>query len=143
MTLFGAGKGVPPPFLRNEANFPECLMVWIGLMDSRLAVQVCHFDTWLRFAGNGFVRPAGGFVWACRGRFWGRFVVTEMAIELHALLAGIGGESAEFRVGSGAPSFVTPQPMVRVLANDRFAEVEASLTDRLDVGLIVSTGLIG
>jgi len=41
--------------LRNEANFSECWTLWISLWDNVLAVQVCHFDTWLRFAGNGFV----------------------------------------------------------------------------------------
>jgi hypothetical protein len=32
-------KGVlpPPPFLRNEANFPECWRMWISLGDSKLA----------------------------------------------------------------------------------------------------------
>lgn len=39
--------------LRNEANYLGCYVVWIGLMDKRLATQVRHFDSWLRFVKLG------------------------------------------------------------------------------------------
>jgi hypothetical protein len=39
--------------LRNEANYLECCVVWINLMDKLLATQVCHFDSWLRFVKLG------------------------------------------------------------------------------------------
>jgi hypothetical protein len=41
--------------LQNEANFSECWTMWISLMAKVLGAQVCHFVTWLRFAGIGFV----------------------------------------------------------------------------------------
>jgi hypothetical protein len=39
--------------LRNEANFLECCVMWINLMDKLLATQVRHFDSWLRFVKLG------------------------------------------------------------------------------------------
>jgi hypothetical protein len=55
---YNAERGAPIYVkLPNEANFLECWTVWIGLRDKMLVVQVCHFVTWLCFAGNGFVLP--------------------------------------------------------------------------------------
>ena len=50
--------------LQNEANFPECLTVWIALVDNVLAIMVRRFVTWLRFAGIGFVLEYGHWVGA-------------------------------------------------------------------------------
>lgn len=120
--------------------------MWSGLRDTRLAVRVRQFDTWLRFAGVALFWPLDWARWGCRRRFGGTSSswsgADGGAATLHDVLTGIDGVATQFLVGAGFPALVTPEPMFRAVADDGFAELEASLTDRLDVGLIVPAGAV-
>jgi hypothetical protein len=49
----GGRRGRQALKLPNEANFSGCCMMWIGLGDNELGVEVYHFVTWLRFGCLG------------------------------------------------------------------------------------------
>jgi hypothetical protein len=42
-------------FLPNEANFSRCWQFCISFAESDLASKLCHFVSWLRLSGIGFV----------------------------------------------------------------------------------------
>jgi hypothetical protein len=73
--------------LRNEANFPGCMHVSISLINKWLYCVLCHFDTWLRFAGLGsfwgIERAMGGGLWRNLSRPVRRGVLVCLRLGFH------------------------------------------------------------